>query len=100
MAIGCIGMSFVDFEAITPDEFRAIHRLYLQKEEERLHDDWERTRTHATLIVQSFSKKKIEAKKILRFPWDGRTKGGLKSEEAPRSTRQRFEELRARFDKK
>lgn len=100
VAMGCMGMSFIDFESITPDEFRAIHRLYLQKEEERLHDDWERIRTHATLIVQSFSKKKIEAKKILRFPWDGRSRGGLKSEEAPRSTRKRFEELIAHLNKK
>lgn len=93
VAIGCIGMSFEDFEAVTPDEFRAIHRLYMQREESRLHDEWERIRTHATIIVQSFSKKKLEAKKILHFPWDGKVERKSKLREAPRSDKARFEKL-------
>lgn len=99
VAVGCIGMSLSDFEAVTPDEFRAIHRLYLQREESRLHDDWERVRTHAAVIVQSFSKKTIDSKKILRFPWDGKT-GDVSAPEKQRSTRAKFEELIARMKPK
>lgn len=97
VAIGCIGMSFEDFEAVTPDEFRAIHRLYMQREESRLHDEWERIRTHATIIVQSFSKKKLEEKKILHFPWDGKAEKSEHRATATRSNKSRFEELIAKL---
>ena len=90
MALGQIGLSLSDFDALTPEEFDAVCHNYRQGQENRLHDAWERMRILATIVVQPFSKKKITAKTLLPFHWDRKDPT---PEPTERSTRERFEKL-------
>lgn len=87
-------MSLHDFESLTPSEFKATADAFSRKEEERLHDDWARMRQLAAIVVQSRSRKTVDAKKLLPFPWDEKEKqdGHQKSDPA------RFIELVKKFE--
>lgn len=74
MALGHIGMSLYDFESLTPSEFKAIADAFSRKEERKLHDDWARMRQLAAIVVQLHSNKKVDATKLMPFPWDKKAK--------------------------
>ena len=93
MALGCIGLSYDDFCALSPAEFNQVHRSWAERERERLHGDWERTRVMATIFVQPHLKKTVDPRKLLPLPWDAKPKKGP----VKKSTRERFEYLRDKF---
>jgi len=94
--MGRIGMSYSDFCSLHPDEFAKVYEHYMDKEQQRLHDSWERMRTHACIVVQPHCKKKMEPKKMLPFPWDHKK---TPKRDAPESTRERFEKIREKVEK-
>ena len=89
-----MGMPLGDFEALTPDEFRAVCEQRRRCEEERLHDRWERMRLLATIVVQPSLRRKMTPKQLLRFPWD---EEGVREETKEKLTKEehlkRFTEL-------
>lgn len=92
-------MNLADFDAMTPEEFTATVTAANQIDETRLHDEWERTRLLATVLVQPYSKKKLRPSDVFSLPWDGRIQK-KSTEKAPRSTKERFEELVRYFENK
>lgn len=90
--IGVIGMSLDDWSGLSPEEFGAICQAYNDKEEARLHDEWERMRLLATITIQPHVKNRLQAQKLLPLPWDG----AKKTEIPPVSKKEakaRFEQL-------
>lgn len=55
---------------MTPDEIGAIAEARHKAEEERRQEDWERTRLHATLVMQPHCKSRLNPKRLLPFPWE------------------------------
>lgn len=88
--IGVIGMSLADWCALSPDEFAAICKAYNDKEDARLHDEWERMRLLATITIQPHVKNRLHAEKLLPLPWD---RG--KKTEVPQASK---EEAKARLE--
>jgi hypothetical protein len=93
VALGCIGLSYDDFCALSPGEFNQVNRCWAEREKERLHGEWERTRVLATVFVQPHLKKQMDPRKLLPFPWDATARKGP----VKKSTRERFEELKEKF---
>lgn len=88
--IGVIGMNLEDWCDLSPDEFSAVCKAYNDKEEARLHDEWERMRLLATITIQPHVKNRLKADKLLPLPWDGEKKA-----EVPQVSK---EEAKARFE--
>ena len=92
-----MGLSSAEFEAMTPRRFEAAQKACFKDEERRMRDGWERTRKLATVLLQPFAKKQIEAADVMTFPWD-------KREEETRVTaeesRERLADLLLRMRKK
>ena len=89
MALGCIGISYDDFCALSPAEFHQVHQSWAELETDRLHGDWERTRILATISVQPHLKKAIKPQKLLPLPWDKKARTKVSKP----STRERFDEI-------
>lgn len=70
IALGCIGMSMDDFCRCTPSEFRAVYAGWWDMAEGRRREAWERLRMECLCSLQPYSKKRLEAADIMRFPWD------------------------------
>lgn len=68
--MGCIGMSMDDFCRCTPSEFRAAWEVWHEMHEQRERGAWERMRMECLCTLQPYSKKNLEAKDIMSFPWD------------------------------
>lgn len=83
-------MHLEDFEALTPSEFRAVLKAHAEQEDQRLHDEWERTRILTTIIVQPRLRKELKAEDILPLPWD-------KHKSSPKKQKRNLEEQKARF---
>lgn len=97
MAVGCIGMSFDDFCALTPGEFTAAHKAWIHHEEEVEKSALRRMRLHACLTLQPHLKPGSRAvpEKILPFPFDREEEKEKKP--APKSTLERFKELAEKY---
>lgn len=90
-------MSLRDFEALSPDELEAVVKSYQQGEEQRLHDEWSRVRTLATIVVQPHLSKPVKAEELLPFPWEQEAKQKARKERNPEADKARFIELVNRF---
>ena len=66
-----MGMSVQDFCSMTPDEFRAAHRSWTEREESHMRSGWEMTRTISMFFLQPYSKKRLNPSDVMKFPWDG-----------------------------
>lgn len=90
--LGVIGMSLEDWCALSPDEFGAVCQAYNDKEEARLHDEWERMRLLATITIQPHVKNRLHADKLLPLPWDGK-RGQAAEPVSKKEAKARFEQL-------
>lgn len=52
------------------EEFSHIYEQYNEREEMTERSAWERMRMLATICVQPYSKKRLKATELMRFPWD------------------------------
>ena len=94
--MGCVGMSYDDFCRCTPSEFSAVTDMWNKREESLKRRSWEQTRDLIMAIYLPFSSKPIKATDILQFEWD---KKNTPSKPAEKSTRERFEQVKARLKK-
>lgn len=68
----------------------AVCRSFVEVEEQRTRDEWERMRLLATMTIQPHVKNRLKPDKLLPLPWDGpkKAKVELVSKE---EVRRRFE---------
>ncbi len=90
-ALSSIGLSFADFCELQMREFTACCRAYNERRTAEIHDEWERMRMLATIVIQPHVKGKVTPQKLLPFEWEKAKK------KAARPTVSR-EEGRARLD--
>lgn len=93
LALGQVGLSYDDFCRCTPVEFGHVYKAYSEQEEARHHDRWERMRLLATIVIQPHVKKKLTAKSLMRFPWDGMKDPKEQPQVSKTEAKKRFEEL-------
>lgn len=89
-----MGMSLRDFCSCTPSEFEAIYKAWRECEDRKNHSSWEMTREIVMTYAQIHSKKLLDRKKVLPFPWD---KVRNNKTNAQRSTKDRMETVLARL---
>ena len=101
IAMGCMGMSRNDFCRCTPSEFYAAWEAWSEVRSMDERARWERMRMQCLCTLQPYSKKKLTARDVMRFPWEESEERREKGEESP-SSRSRendmsHEELMARY---
>lgn len=64
-------MSIDDFDRCTPAEFRAIMERKAKEDEKTLRREWEIARMECLCMTQPYASKRLSAKDIMEFPWDG-----------------------------
>lgn len=88
-------MATGEWEAMSLDEFEAVWRAHVDERERIERGEWERMRMLAAIVVQPHCKRKITARQLLPFPWDGHErKGEVMTMEERRA---RAERARAKF---
>ena len=98
IAMGCIGMSIEDFERCTPSEFRAIYEMWQRQMEKEERGAWERMRMLGTCMLAPYSKRRLEAKDVMRFPWDEEEKSERENQtESKEVTMKRYTEAKRRY---
>jgi len=90
-----MGMSREDFCACTPREFEEAARSFRQWDEAQRHDDWERMRLLACIMVQLHVKGRVTPQGLMPLPWDdaGRQKKAAAPTMSKEEQRKRFELL-------
>lgn len=97
IALGCIGMSMQDFERCTPSEFKAIFDAWNRGRERLERSEWERVRMSCLCALQPYSKKKLNATDIMKFPWEKQEANNERREETREEVNARYEEAKRRF---
>lgn len=69
-AVGVLGMSVGDFEALDTDEFAAISKAWSEHTDTMRRDAWERSRAVGWLSVTPYAKKGTSALTVFPLPWD------------------------------
>lgn len=104
--LGCLGLSFADWCALSPAEFAATCKAYREEQEFATRDAWERMRLLAAVTIQPHVKNKLTPQKLFALPWDADGKPGKrrkeKGEEPPppmsaEEQKKRFAELVGRM---
>jgi len=85
-----------DFSRCTPSEFYEVWRAYVSREERLERVAWERTRMAALTSLQPWSKKRLEATDVMKFPWDERGSGDAEELSAEERAA-RFEAAKKRY---
>ncbi len=70
MALGRMGMRLDDLRRLTVEEFEEVVRQWMEREETKYRDEWERMRLLATIGVMPHTKKHITPHGLLPLPWD------------------------------
>lgn len=68
--MGCMGMKYEDFARCTPSEYMAVWRSWQEAEDRREQREWERLRMSCLCMLQPYSKKRLRAEDVMRFPWE------------------------------
>ena len=97
IALGCIGLSLADFCVLTPDEWAEVYRNYREMLDEREKLEWERLRLLCAYTIQPHSRKKINPKKMMSFPWDNE-KMESQNIVSPEEGRARYEKLMRKLE--
>ena len=92
-------MSLVDFHRCTPEEFRAIYDFWSKNERESHRAMWETTRVLCLCVLQPHSRKRLNARDIMEFPWDNfeETTQRRCEENDPREVSLRYAEAKKRY---
>jgi len=90
LALGSVGMSLADFDALTPEEFAEVYGAW---ERSHLREPWEQVRFLACSNLQPWSKKSLKVTDVCRFSWDNERQQAQHTEPVEPSTRERFEEV-------
>ena len=73
-------MSTDDLYDMDMDTLNSVIQAWGKKEEQDYRTSWEQTRFLAHCLLTPYSRKKLKAEDIIRFPWEG---GRKKSKEKP-----------------
>ena len=68
--MGCMGKSLADFCRCTPSEYEKIWKSWKEGEERAERAAWERTRMLCLCMLQPWTESRLEARDVLRFPWE------------------------------
>ena len=88
--MGAIGMSLDDFCRCTPAEFRSVADAWHRAEERRERSGWEQTRMQCLCMLQPYSRRRMEPRDVMRFPWDS---------EETQTEKLTTKEIRERFER-
>lgn len=69
-----MGLKLDDVRRLNFEEFELIVEEWNQAMEREHHDAWERMRMLATITIQPHTKKRIEPRSLLPFPWEKKKK--------------------------
>jgi hypothetical protein len=98
IAMGCMGMSMTDFCSCTPSQFREAYNVWAERERTGLRQQWEQSRMMCMCMLQPYSKKRLQPRDVMRFPWDETpAKSAERKESRPReelSDEERMERYR------
>lgn len=94
LALGCIGLTSLEFRDLTPDEFDAVYQQWNLLETSRSRAAWEQSRLVAHCAVMPHVRRSISPTDLVRFDWDNDTKAI--AEKA--ATQQDFERMKKRFE--
>ena len=98
MAIGCIGMTRVEFCDCAYDEFEHICKAWREMTDSLNREQWERTRLLAAITIQPHIRKRITPRQLLPLPWDQKQSRDDKIPElTDEEKRKRFEEIAHRL---
>lgn len=76
LLMGVVGIAYADYMMMTFRMINAISRAYRESEEDRYKVDWERARVIAYFATDPHNAKKAGSPEgLLKFPWDGKSKG-------------------------
>ncbi len=92
--MGCIGMSMDDFCRCTPSWFYKVYEAWHEREQRLEQAGWERTRMQCLCMLQPYSKKKLQARDVMQFPWEVKNEEGRVEKEAPLSREALMERYR------
>lgn len=101
IAMGCIGMSMDDFCRCTPLEFNEAYEAWQEMQQAQERGAWERMRMQCLCSLQPYSKDKLRAEDIMRFPWESEERKAKGEESSCAHGREELshEELMARYRK-
>ena len=85
-------MSVDDFCRCTPAEFRAVADAWRRAEERRERSGWERTRMQCLCMLQPYSRRRMEPRDVMRFPWDAEE--SQREKLTTKEIRERFERVK------
>lgn len=92
VAVGEIGMSIADFDALAPSEFSTIAESYHTALERQSRERWEIARFNAMFALLPYSKKKLKPQDIVVFEWETK-----KAATHKRQPKQSAQEIRTRY---
>lgn len=81
IAMGCMGMGMDDFCRCAPSEFYEAYEAWRERERRRERAAWERMRMQCLCSLQPYSRSRLRAEDVMRFPWDGEDTGREKESE-------------------
>ncbi len=92
VGLSCVGLSFSDFCALTPDEFNAVCQEWHRRQTELYRSDWERTRFIAFYSTLPHAKDpdNFRMHDLVKFEWE-------KSEAKVVPTKKDIETMKERF---
>lgn len=70
VAVGEMGMSLHDFDAMTEAEFTEALRAHTEAEQRRDRSGWERARAMITATLAPYSRSALNPRSVLPLPWD------------------------------
>jgi hypothetical protein len=65
-----MGMSMIDFYSCTPLQFKAIYGAWAEAQSTALRQQWEQSRMVCMCMLQPYSKKRLQPRDVMKFPWD------------------------------
>lgn len=95
--MGCMGMSMNDFCRCIPSEFYEAYEAWIEMREAQERGAWERMRMQCLCSLQPYSKDRLRAQDIMRFPWEEESEERRVKSEESSSPSLSHEEMMARY---
>lgn len=93
-------MSYEDFSRCTPSEYHAVWSAWAEMRQMDGRAAWERTRSECLCTLQPHSKRRLSARDVMSFAWDGEAERTAKNNR-PKLTHEeemeRYRQARERF---
>jgi hypothetical protein len=87
-----------DFCVLTPEEWAEVYKSYREMLDEHEKLEWERLRLLCAYTIQPHSRKKINPRQMMSFPWDNEARKESQKVVSPEEGRARFEKMRKKLE--